>query len=149
VGFRGGFLLPVETRTCCQIHGIGRDYSNEIYTADLKIAGLARRLRSNLGPARYLLASLTYGTKGYPSGLPELRERQIGLEIGLNLGEALNALGVGRDTWWGYGLHVVFDNIRFPYTAVGFRYDLNHHQWHGPDSGNSYGFTVRPTFSPQ
>jgi len=38
----------------------------------------------------------------------------------------------------GYGLHLVFDNIRFPYTSVAFRYDLNHDQWRGPDNGNGF-----------
>jgi len=38
----------------------------------------------------------------------------------------LNFIGVRRDTWWGYGLHVVFDNFRVPFTAVGFQYDLQH-----------------------
>jgi hypothetical protein len=37
-----------------------------------------------------------------------------------------------------YGLHLVFDNIRLPYTSVGFRYDLNHDQWRGPDNGNRF-----------
>ena len=32
--------------------------------------------------------------------------------------------------------HVVGDDVRFPYTAVGMRYDLNHGKWHGPNSGN-------------
>ena len=35
----------------------------------------------------------------------------------------------------GYGLHVVFDNVRPPYTAVGFRFDMNHGRWHGPNAG--------------
>ena len=41
-----------------------------------------------------------------------------------------------RDTWWGYALHVVRDNVRFPYTAFGMRVDLNHGKWHGPNNGN-------------
>ena len=53
----------------------------------------------------------------------------------------LNALGLQRDTRWGYGLHVVFDNIRFPLTAVGFQYDLNHRRWYGPGNGNQYSTT--------
>jgi hypothetical protein len=139
VGFRHGFLLPpADHEVCCAVDGKGRDYSNEIYTADLHIAGLARRLGLNVGPLRYLLLSLTYGTKGYPNGRPEFRERQVGVEIGLNVGIILSDLGVRRDTWWGYSLHVVFDNLRIPFTAVGFRYDLNHRRWIGPDNGNGY-----------
>ena len=55
----------------------------------------------------------------------------------------LEDLGVGRNTWWGYTLHTVFDNLRVPFTAVGFRYDLNHGKWTGPDSGNGYAVRVR------
>jgi hypothetical protein len=139
VGFRGGFLLPVTgAATCCQVAGFGRDYSNEIYTADLKFGGLARRLGVPIGPLKYLLFSVTYGSKGYPYALPEDRERQVGLEIGLNLQEILNDLGVTRDPWWGYALHMVADNIRFPFTAVGVRYDLNSGRWCGPGNGNKF-----------
>ena len=41
-------------------------YSNEIYVADFRLAGAARRLGLNIGPLKYLLLSLTYGTRGYP-----------------------------------------------------------------------------------
>ena len=64
------------------------------------------------------------------------QQRQVGLEIGLDLEEIADAIKARRDTWWGYALHMVVDNVRFPYTAVGFRYDLNHHKWYGPDNGN-------------
>jgi hypothetical protein len=139
VGFRRGFLLPPSgDDTCCQVEGLGRDYSNEIYTADLKLAGVADRLRLKVGPLRYLLFSVTYATKGYPTGDPDFRERQVGFEIGLNLEEILNGFGVPRNTWWGYGLHFVLDNVRLPYTSVGFQYDLNHQQWYGPSNGNKY-----------
>jgi Predicted periplasmic lipoprotein (DUF2279) len=142
VGFRGGILLPpAGSKTCCQVPGKGRDYSNEIYTADLQIEGLARRLDLTIGPLRYLLFSATYGTKGYPTGLPESRERQVGFEIGLNFKVILDDLGARRGTWWGYALHVVFDNFRIPFTSVGYRYDLNHGRWTGPDNGN--GFATR------
>jgi hypothetical protein len=139
VGFRYGFLLPNSgSATCCQVPGLGPDYSNHIYTGDLKLAGLARRLGFGIGPLKYLMLSTTYGPKGYPTGLPELRERQVGIEIGLNFQKILDDVGVRRTTWWGYALHTVFDNIRIPFTSVGMRYDLNHGEWHGPDNGNSY-----------
>jgi len=141
VGFRYGFLLPKSKVTCCAVPGPGRDYSYEIYTADLKLAGVASRLHRNIGPLRYLYSSVTYGSKFYPTGTPDLRERQVGFEIGLNFEEILNSLGARRDTWWGYGLHVVFDNTRFPFTSVGFQYDLNHGKWHGPGNGNQYSTT--------
>jgi len=137
-GFRYGVLLPTSKVTCCQVPANGRDYSYEIYTADLKLAGVGRRLGLNIGPLRYLLFSVTYGSKFYPSGAPDLRERQVGFEIGLNFEEILDSLGVRRNTWWGYGLHVVFDNVRFPFTSVGFQYDLNHGRWYGPGNGNQY-----------
>jgi hypothetical protein len=140
--FRTGLLLPLAgSKTCCQDPGLGRDYSNEIYTADLHLAGVFDRLHLKVGPLRYLMFSATYGVKGYPSGTPSLRERQIGFEIGLDFEVILDDLHVKRDTWWGYGLHIVFDNFRFPFTAVGFRYDLNHDKWTGPDNGN--GFAAR------
>jgi hypothetical protein len=139
VGFRGGFLVPVTgAETCCQVAGFGRDYSNELYTADLKLGGLARRLGLPIEPLKYLLLSVTYGSKGYPYALPENRERQLGIEIGLNLQEILNDLHVTRDPWWGYALHMVADNIRFPFTAVGMRYDLNSGRWCGPNNGNTF-----------
>jgi hypothetical protein len=111
-------------------------YEHDVYSMDLKLAGLASRLGLDIGPLRFLFFSMTYGVKGYPNGTSAEKERQVGLEIGLNLEEILNATGVRRDTWWGVALHVVVDNVRFPYTAVGFRYDLNHSKWYGPNTGN-------------
>jgi hypothetical protein len=140
-GFRTGFLLPRSTVTCCAVVGKGHDYSYNIYTVDLKLAGVGRRLGLNIGPLRYLYFSVTYGSKFYPSGPPDLRERQVGFEIGLNFEEILNSLGVRREVWWGYGLHVILDNIRFPFTAVGFQYDMNHGKWYGPGNGNQYSTT--------
>ena len=111
-------------------------YKHDVYAMDLKLAGLARRLNINIGPLRYLYLSGTYGVKGYPTNDVDKQERQIGIEIGLSLEEIMNSLNVRRDTWWGATLHILGDNVRFPFTAVGFRYDLNHSKWHGPNSGN-------------
>ena len=111
-------------------------YPHDVFSVDLKLSGLARRLNINIGPLRYLLFSVTYGTKGYPDGPVAERQRQVGVEIGLNLEQILSDLGVTRDTWWGYALHFAGDNARWPFTAVGFRFDLNHSKWHGPNSGN-------------
>ena len=124
-------LLGVRTS-----HVPGSTYTHDVYAADLKVSGLERRLGINLGPLRWLLLSVTYGTKGYRVNPPIDQQRQLGFEIGLNLQQILNDLGVKRETWWGYALHVVGDNVRFPYTAVGMRVDLNRGQWHGPNSGN-------------
>jgi Predicted periplasmic lipoprotein (DUF2279) len=139
IGFREGFLLPpYNVPDCCPSNSVGQAYQNQLYTGDLKLAGLARRLNLNIGPLRYLLLSVTYATKGYATGNAALEERQIGFEIGLNLEEALLSVGVRRDNWWGYLLHVVLDNVRVPFTSVGFQYDLNGKRWRGPGNGNSY-----------
>ena len=124
VGFRRGIA---NFDDCC-------NYSNEIYTADFRLAGAANRLGLNIGPLKYLLLSVTYGTRGYPSDSGT--ERRVGFEVGLDFKQMLDDLNVRRNTWWGYGLHLVADNVRFPYTAVGFRYDINRGRWHGPNAGN-------------
>ena len=111
-------------------------YTHDVYSADFKFSGLGKRLGINLGPLRWLLFSVTYGVKGYRVSPPITRQRQLGFEIGLNVQQILNDLGVRKSTWWGYALHLVGDNIRFPFTAVGMRVDLNSGKWHGPNSGN-------------
>jgi hypothetical protein len=132
-GFRRGFIPNGDSGSgCCARSGKGRDYSNEIYTADLKLAGVARRSGLALGPLRYLMVSVTYGTSGYPNAPADRQQRLVGFELGLNLEEILNDLGVRRNTWWGYALHVVLDNMRVPFTSIGARYDLNHGTWRGP-----------------
>jgi predicted lipoprotein DUF2279 len=140
IGFRHGILIPAAgSQYCCQADPrVGRDYSNEIYTADLALEGLGRRLNLRIGPLRYLLFSATYGVKGYPNGAPDVQERQVGLEIGLNFRVILDDLGAQRNTWWGYTLHLIFDNFRVPFTSVGFQYDLNSGKWTGPGNGNQY-----------
>jgi hypothetical protein len=116
-------------------HLPGSTYTYDVYSADFKLSGLGRRLGVNIGPLRWLLLSVTYGAKGYRVQPPIELQRQVGFEVGLNLQQILNDLGVKRNTWWGYALHLV-DYVRLPYTAVGMRYDLNHGKWHGPNSGN-------------
>jgi hypothetical protein len=117
-------------------HLPGPNYGNDVYSADFKFSGLGQRLGVNLGPLRWLLFSVTYGSKGYRDKTGIDQQRQLGLEIGLNLQQVLFDLKVTRDTWWGYALHVVGDNVRFPFTAVGMRFDLNRGKWRGPNSGN-------------
>jgi len=140
IGFRAGVMKAPATPDEFLVEGIGKDYSREIYTMDLKLAGLARRVDRNFGPARFLLVSMTYGVKGYPYALPELRERQVGLEVGLNVAEIARGLGVSDRPWWGHMLLTVLDILRFPYTSVGVRYDINHKKWYGPDNGNTWSF---------
>jgi hypothetical protein len=111
-------------------------YTHDVYSGDLKLSGLARRLGINIGPLRWLLFSTTYNAKGYRVTPPIEQQRLVGFEVGLNLQQILNDVGVKKNTWWGYALHLVGDNIRFPFTAVGFRVDLNRGEWHGPNAGN-------------
>jgi len=117
-------------------HLPGSTYTHDVYSADFKISGLGGRLGVNLGPLRWLLLSATYGSKGYRVSPTADHQRLVGFEVGLNLQQILIDVGVRRNTWWGYALHLFADYVRFPYTAVGMRYDLNHGKWHGPNSGN-------------
>lgn len=137
VGFRAG-LVPAPDAVCCPYGGTGKDYTEEIYTADLKIAGLGTRAKFNPGPARFLLVSVSYGSKGYPYADPLVRERQVGFELGINFGEILHAVGVPPDKWWGKILYFGFDVIRLPYTQIGMYYDLNSGKWRGPGIGDSW-----------
>ncbi|HSB36541.1 MAG TPA: DUF2279 domain-containing protein [Thermoanaerobaculia bacterium] len=138
VGLRFGLVPNTIPPPCCRYPGFGCDYSGEIYTLDLKLAGLLPRLGAAPGAARFFLLSATYGSKGYRHSPPENRERQVGVEIGLNLPELLRAAGVRDTTWWGKPLLVFLTYFRVPYTAFGWRYDLNQGRWRGPDTGQSY-----------
>jgi hypothetical protein len=137
MGFRAG-RVPSPTAPCCPYGGTGKDYSEEIYTGDLKIAGLADRARFSAGPGRYFLFSITYSAKGYPYANPAIRERQIGFEAGINFCEILRAVGVPPDKWWSKILYFAFDVLRFPYTQIGMYYDLNNHHWYGPGIGDQW-----------
>jgi hypothetical protein len=137
VGFRAG-LVPAPDEICCPYGGFGKDYTKEIYSGDLKIVGLGQRAHFDPGVARYLLFSMTYGSKGYPYSNPVIRERQVGFEVGLNFGQIMKEIGVPPQTWWGKTLYFLFDVIRFPYTQVGMYYDINHGKWHGPSIGDSF-----------
>jgi hypothetical protein len=79
------------------------------------------------------MASLTYGSRGYRELPPEERERNVGIELGLNIPEVLEAIGIPeRGFWW--PVYAFFRFVRVPYTAIGFHYDLDHDRWHGPVS---------------
>jgi len=132
IGFRFGKVSAEIPDACCQFGGIGKDYSSEIYTADLKLEGAARRLRLNPGLARFLLFSMTYGSKGYRYSFEDVRQRNIGIELGLNVAQILTEIGVRDTTWWGRGLFIVANFFRIPFTSVGLYYDLNHGSWRGP-----------------
>jgi hypothetical protein len=138
VGLRFGLMSTPVPDPCCRYGGYGDDYSKEIYTLDLKLAGLLPRMGAKPGLARFLYVSGTYQTKGYRYSPPENRRREIGIEMGLNLHEILLAAGVPKGTWWGKVVLGFVKYFRFPYTAIGWRYDLNSATWTGPNSGQGY-----------
>jgi hypothetical protein len=70
--------------------------------------------------------------------VPEVRERQIGLEVGLHISEILRGLGLGEDRWWKRMLYVILDSVRIPYTQIGVQFDLNHKEWRGPGIGDDF-----------
>ncbi len=131
VGFSAG-LVPSPPAVCCPHGGFGTDYSELVYSGDLKVAGLGHRAHFDPGPARFLLVSLTYGSKGYPYADPAVRERQIGIFLGVNFVQILREAGVPEEKWWGKIAYFLFDVIRIPYTQIGYQYDLNQGRWHGP-----------------
>ncbi len=145
VGFRYGYVGARRPPGAEDNDG-ATDYSNHIYTADFKFSGALRRLNWRPGAARFLIFSLTYGSKGYRFSSVDLRQRNLGFELGLNMPEILLAVGVRETTWWGKALLTLLQYVRLPFTALGFRYDLNHHRWGGPDAGNRFdpGSTLGP-----
>lgn len=138
VGLRVGHMKAPIPPECCRYGGYGDDYSKEMYTLDLKLAGFLPRLGAKPGLARFLLLSGTYQSLGYRFSPPENRRREIGIEVGLNLREILAAVGVPGDKWWGKVVLGLAKYFRVPYTAIGFRYDLNSGTWSGPNSGYAY-----------
>jgi uncharacterized protein YfiM (DUF2279 family) len=75
-------------------HVPGTFYDNDVYAADLKLSGLGQRLGINIGPLRWLLISGTYSSKGYRANPPVDKQRLVGIEVGLNLQQILNDVGV-------------------------------------------------------
>jgi hypothetical protein len=139
IGLRFGFVpISLPPNACCG-ESLGDNYSKEIYSADLKLAGLAKRLTIQPGPARFFLVSATYSTRayGFEPARPD-RQRNVGLDVGLNMPEILSAVGVPETTWWGIFLYKALNLFRIPFTSFGIRYDLNHRKWHGPDTGNKF-----------
>lgn len=138
VGLRFGLMQTPRPPPCCAYGGYGDDYSKEIYTFDLKLAGLLPRVGAKPGVARFLLVSGTYQTKGYRYSPPENRRREIGIEVGLNMREILVAVGVPQTKTLGKILLWFATYFRIPYTGWGWRYDLNSGKWRGPNSGHGY-----------
>jgi len=138
-GLRVGRVPTNEPVDEDDLRYLGSHYGQEIYSADFKIAGLARRWKFEPSIARFLMTSVTYQSKGYDF-VPQLPDKQrlVGFELGLNFPEILAAFGVPETKWWGLLLYKVFTFFRLPYTSFGMRYDLNAKKWHGPDSGTVY-----------
>lgn len=139
LGFRIGWV-PYEKPEHMYSFPLSATYSHEIYTADLKWNGAIRRMGGKPGLARYLLTSLSYSTKGYRPDYfdPSVQERNVGIEIGLNVAEILRAAGVPEESWWGKPLILFATYFRIPYTSIGWYYDLNHDRWNGPHNGAYY-----------
>ncbi len=137
-GLRAGWVPNSIPPGCCRYAGFGSDYSGEIYTADLKLAGFLPRVGVSPGLFRFLLVGITYSSKGYRHSPPWYRQRQLGVEVGLALPVVLRVLGVRDTTWWGKTLLVFFEYFRVPYTAFGWQYDLNQGHWYGPNTGGTY-----------
>ncbi|MBL8111502.1 MAG: DUF2279 domain-containing protein [Acidobacteria bacterium] len=124
-------------------------YSAEITTMDLSLAGLLPRVGARPGLARFLLVSATYATKGFSSIRPQAVERQVGLEVGLDLYEVARAAGVSDRSFWGGTLLFALRHFRVPFTGVGIRYEVGSHRFHGPDFGDRfYGDVSLPPPSP-
>jgi hypothetical protein len=138
VGLRFGYVRTRIPPKDGRAAAYGSDYSREIYSADLKLDGAFWRLGIRPGPARFLLLSLTYGSKGYRFSPVEKRERNVGIDVGLNAVEILKAVGVRENTWWGLPLLKFFTYYRLELTAWGWRYDLNHNRWLGFGTGGRF-----------
>jgi Predicted periplasmic lipoprotein (DUF2279) len=148
VGFSFG-PIPAQPKPpgCCETpdfgtgvpryYNFGQDYSTTISSANFKIAGLQAHTGFDPGPARFLLLSTTYTSKGYRFYADkDLTERQVGMFVGVNFVEILKAAGVPNENLWQKALYFLFDVIRIPYTQIGYVYDLNHGRWHGPTIGS-------------
>ena len=53
----------------------------------------------------------------------------------------MSAQPCSRERLTGWKRRGTMDNTRFPFTSVGFQYDLNHGKWYGPGNGNEYSTT--------
>ena len=131
VGVRIGRVPSTIPEPCCRYGGYGSDYSKEVYTLDLKLSGFLPRVGATPGPARFLLVSLAYGSRGYRYSPAWARERNVGIELGLNVAEILRGVGIPEESGWGAALLSVFSYVRLPFTSIGLYYDLNHSRWWG------------------
>lgn len=115
------------------------DYSNQVHTLDLKLAGFLPRVGVRKpGPARYLLVSVRWDTQGYHFHPPEERQQNIGFEVGLDVAGIVRGLGLRSDRLWKKAILGFLDYFRLPFTSIGYRYDLIHGRWHGPAAGINF-----------
>jgi hypothetical protein len=141
ITFRYGKVPLVEPADPEIVIGKPDDYATDVYTLDLRFAGLLPRLGKEPGWARFGLVAVTYGSKGYGGWVQEWeRERLLGLEIGLDLYEIGLAVGLPPDRWWGAAVLGILRYIRVPYSAIGFQVDLNSGKVLGPNSFDQSGF---------
>jgi hypothetical protein len=117
----------------------GIDYSQEMYTMNVKFSGVFSHLHTEPGAARFFQFSFAYLTKGFGYS-PQLdsRYQEVGFEIGLDFPEILRAAGVDRSTWWGDTLLRVFSFLRIPFTQIGAYYNLKNQKWYGPGAPYHY-----------
>jgi len=149
LGFSFGLVpAPGKPPDCCttpdygtgvpRFYDFGQDYSTSISSFNVKLAGLPAHGSIDPGPARFLLLSTTYTSKGYRYDADkDLTEREVGFFVGVNFVEILKTLGLPRENPWQKAVYFLFDVIRIPYTQIGYVYDLNHSRWHGPTIGGS------------
>lgn len=118
----------------------GIDYSQEIYTMNLRFSGLLPRVHAqHPGFARFFQLSFAYLTKGFGYQPPlDSRYQEVGFELGLDFQEVLRAVGVDNSTWWGDTLLRIFGFLRIPYTQIGAYYNLYNHKWYGPGAPFHY-----------
>jgi hypothetical protein len=140
IGFQLGKVpttIPADVIGGRPLSGI--DYSQEIYGVQMKFGGLARRLHSRPGVARFFQSSFVFLTKGfgYEPPLPS-RYQEVGLEIGLDFPEILRAVGVDDATWWGSTLLRIFGFLRIPFTQIGAYYNFTSGKWYGPGAPDHY-----------
>jgi uncharacterized protein YfiM (DUF2279 family) len=114
------------------------DYSGEVYTLDLKLAGFLPRVGVQPGLLKYVLFSLSYNTKGFRYKPVEERQQDFGFEFGLNLAQIAYALGLRETNGWNTTLMYFLTYARLPFTSIGYRYDLLHGRWHGPAAGIAF-----------
>jgi hypothetical protein len=125
------------------VESLGSSYNDEIYTVDVKIGGLVRKLHGNPGISRFFLVSMAYYTKGfgYQPPLPS-RYQSLGVELGINFPAILDELRVPKDKWWGMGLYEFFNFFRIPYTQIGTYYNFRTKKWYGPSAPYHYYSTA-------